>query len=1377
MFTAFTGVLNAIRNFIAPKTPAPAPPKKTPAPVTSAPPARSAPTGGNIISTVFRAVSGAARVIQQARSDPGATARMLAEAAARAAEAERRRKEELRRQKQEQVDRQRAQVRSVLNNAAKTAMNWLNRAKQNRELEARTSWDGRKKPTNHDGFEDQAAADSWWRWYVQQTPEQQRFVDEYNKTVNEYATNARKSVDAMKSGPNGWLETAYDKITFGGTRRAINARSFAQSQLEQITKTNVQNYTNRANQFLSRRARYMQAIEASKLKGWEAYSRAVDDFNAWQEKDYKDLMYLKAATEGMAKGYGEKSTEKLTNLPGRAISFFDEKIASSPPAKLLGNLWQYTLGSGDENLPSVATAPSRVINFFGNLLDPKGTKNYFEGVTKQGIENGKSAWQATFNQRNFNWSQPGVKSNFSEDAFSKYYKSLGKNNAWYEDLKSGKISEEKVKSIYRKTYKMEGDHEFYANGFAEFMADPLFFIRPVNAGVKALSKSAKFTKFSEIVGGSKPATMAKNFLSSVKNNPAVKWLGAEHKTRAQVAAETLRAAKQADFEAAATFMPKFARNQRAFGAAKDQAVDLSIMDELKALAEAGDDNAIAMLLRSRDGKLSARDRIRLWSARGKNPRAAQIEDLSRRWTDFTEKMVGPDAIKTDRFGRNKQAYAARIDYSGEHTLDDYDPRRLKKNMGSQTAKEFYANQVNRLFKSDLELFDGAKLSKHYADEASRIKGEYDEFVRPTREAAAEALKRTKSPLGRAQRVLSAVGPTAIWKKAVLKYRPAWYVNNFLYNTQATALSAGGRGVIEQFRLMRPKNYKAAMNDLPADVGSDIAAEVGNGKLGKFANYVENVSRLGSYRSLRARGLSHDDALKRTDRYLLKYGVRNIERPLRVVAPFYSFQKGIAKAAIQMPFYNPGGAKAYNLTDRYQQGQFDRDFDKTIPQLKQAGYSDEEIEQIRAEQAKYFKGKLKVGDTYINTPFNAFSDKGLSNFGLNPWLAAAQETAASTDQWGRPLKKDSDFISRAASKFPQFTMGQKAWNKFITQPKNVESWIGKAGSDGVAMTKEAQGYDPSKPNYRRDLDPTAGLNEDLAAFFGVPRGMKFDADKLVERKTMQKLKEEYFSTDWNALPFEEREAQQAALFKKFGVTADGFYKGELSKYDTDFSKSVKMQKEEARETMADIYRQYHEQPAGTRSMWATKKLRELVESGFYEQNPYHKGFDWLNPDVIAKADRKAAYEARGPRTVSAKKNVYDEAKRTGNRSGYHAKYGTKFAKKQSPYQFEGKFFKTEQSMQKYKDGLFWKQYAAASKDDRRRLLEENPQYNLRGNWTDQQWDEWKDRRKIEQREKLATIGGFTALYDSHVQQNKGKSVEFLTRQKSRRDKTLALAKTV
>jgi hypothetical protein len=90
------------------------------------------------------------------------------------------------------------------------------------------------------------------------------------------------------------------------------------------------------------------------------------------------------------------------------------------------------------------------------------------------------------------------------------------------------------------------------------------------------------------------------------------------------------------------------------------------------------------------------------------------------------------------------------------------------------------------------------------------------------------------------------------------------------------------------------------------------------------------------------------------------------------------------------------------------------------------------------------------------------------------------------------------------------------------------------------------------------------------------------------------------------------------------------------------------------------------------------------------------------------------------------------------------------------------------MKKYKDGLFWKQYAKADKAARRKLLADNPQYNDRKNWTDAQWDEANAVKKAAERTKLRGWGNFALAEAENLSVNKKKAERFMrTRVKKQR----------
>jgi hypothetical protein len=691
-------------------------------------------------------------------------------------------------------------------------------------------------------------------------------------------------------------------------------------------------------------------------------------------------------------------------------------------------------------------------------------------------------------------------------------------------------------------------------------------------------------------------------------------------------------------------------------------------------------------------------------------------------------------------------------------------------------------------------------------ERQNLLSKYDSAVEPQRAAVAKAYAKTRTPYNRFRRTAGKVSPTRLWKQSVLKYRPAWYVNNELYNTQAAVLAGGIGALPEKLRLLSPRRWREATANLPEGVIGNLSKEVGKDKLARVASRHEDWSRIAAFRAAKKQGYSDAEAIKRVNRYLFDYKTRNWERPIKAVVPFWQFNKNVAKASAVMPFDKPLAAKAYNQLDRYQGQQYNKDFDTLIPELKKLGYSDAEIEQFRKDNAKYYQGRLKVGGKYITTPFNAFSEKQMSQLGFNPFLAAAGETADSVDSFGRQIGgQDASWWRRLASKFPQLDLAIQAKQARDVQTgasKPHSSWIAKPGHEGYGLTKDKQGYDKSKTNYVSKLDPRAKLGQNALAFAGVPRGLEFNKDQFIHSKKLQKATESYFANTWavseteqpdKTLRYKQEQANIKKMLGKYGLTADSFFKGVLAKYDSQQTKQIKATKESAKNATDKLFQEYENQPKGTRNLWATNKLRELVSQGYFDKNPFLKSFDWITPTTVAKADKQALvldalktgdwskYQAKFG--LTQKQKDYQYAASSGDWSKWRAKYGVKsdkakayilasstgdwskykatYGTKQSPYQYAGKFFKSAESMQKYKDGEFWAKYAAANKTERKQLLAANPKYNTRADWTASMWTAWKNDQKAKQKTDFATLAGFNSKLATNKTAAQNKAGIFLS----------------
>ena len=860
------------------------------------------------------------------------------------------------------------------------------------------------------------------------------------------------------------------------------------------------------------------------------------------------------------------------------------------------------------------------------------------------------------------------------------------------------IKNSKDKEKFAKKFWVQHNAELRnQNSGKELAADPLNLLGGAGAGSRGASKvlskvaevgrAAKYTS-KAFTAADKFTEFAKTSKSKLAQNKIVKWLGAEHKSPEQALQDAIEAAKKNQGIAQNTLLPRLASIDKKLS---DGKVDFSIFDDFAALS----DSEAKILQRMKAGKLTSTDRLML-AGRNNKPIRDKLEQISAKWNEFSDSMRQADNVNSTRFGTGKRTYSPRTVWAGGD-LKKYNFR-LKSKGRVQNAEDFAQGSVDRYIKSDLR--KQSKVGRErLQSERDVLLRRYQDSMTVQRATVEKQYRRTKSPVNKVRKVVGA--PVRVWKKSVLKYRPAWTVNNVLYNTQAGALSAGVGFIPEQLKMLNPRYARKAMDEVPSSVKTDLAKEIGGkGKLNKFYAGVENKPRVAAFRALKKKGLSDAEALKRVDKYFFNYKTKNWERPLKTVMPFWAWQKNLTKAAVQMPFDRPGAAIAYNRLDRYQQQAFEKDFETMVPKLKEYGYSDSEIEAFKQEQAKYYAGRLKVGSKYMTTPFNAFSEKGLTNMGFNPYLAAAGESAQSVDSFGRPISgNESSLRRRLTTKFPQAELGYKrykGWRVDKGLDKPSIKYIGKEGSAGYGLTKEKQGYDPSKPNYVESMDPRTKTKQDLSAFVGKPREIEFDKTKFLKGKKLQKVTAEYFSKSagWKDMEFNIAEAERNQLFKKYGLTADDFYKGILAKFDTDHTKKIKGMKEDAAAKNKSLFDQYASQPKGTRNLWATKKLRELTSTGYFDNNPFLKSFKWVNSETVGKADKQEVVQA---------------SLRSGDWSAYRAKYGV--SSKHSPYKVGDKYFKSAASLAKFKEYEFWRQYASATKQDRKMLLAKNPQFNL------------------------------------------------------------------
>lgn len=1208
------------------------------------------------------------------------------------------------------------------------------------------------------------------------TDEEMADNDKYYQVRQQAKDEALKFINGLNTSSTWGM--IGDKVS-GNSFSQDYRRKYAEKYAQEFSDRQVKIYEQKIDAHNKLQAK-LQADYESKRSTMSAQelNALADNYNAQLKASVADLQYVAAYTEGKLEGLGVAASAKLTSKVGRTASFINRNVVQ----KAMSNpIWKYTLGEGDRNIPSIVTAPSRVINFIGNLNTKDRSIYKYGGETANRINSKDNAWQATLNQRNFNI-RPYVDKPYNKEVAWAELKagktggSIQQTQLWQE-FKRAKDDEQRDK-IARKYWDEKNRQGRNQNTVQELAADPLNLLAGAGAIIKTAKGGKYLSKLDDVARETKYISKAMKaadklgeaktaFKAAVGDSKIVKFLTKEYKTPTEQLDEAIKAAKATQgAEQAQIFKRVNEINKKLAGKVK---LDASVFDDFARLT----DHEAGVIQRMVDGKLTARDRLFL-VGRGNKPIRENLERVAAKWNDFAEQMRLADNVRTTRFGAGKKTYSPRTVWLRDKgkELDEYNFRLKKRFTGQQSAADFRQGAIDRYFKSNLDdVFAGEqtlKRSRLIAERDELLK-RYDDKVLPAREAVEKAYSKTKSPIEKVRRAIGA--PTRLWKKSVLKYRPAWTVNNVLYNTQAGLLSGGLDYIPEQARMLRPSYARRALADVPEEVRTNLAKEIGSkGRLNRFYSGVENNPRIATYRALVKKGLTPEQALKRVDKYFFNYTTNNWERPIKSVLPFWSWQKNLTKAAVKMPFDRPLAAQAYNKVERYQKQDYEKQFAQLVPELKKYGYSDEEIQQFKEEQAKYFAGRLRIGGKYYTTPFNAFSEQGLTSMGFNPYLAAAGEWANAKDSYGRDISgNEASLIRRLTTKFPQAELGYKrykGWRVDKGLDKPATKYIGKPGSEGYGLTKEKQGYDPSKPNYVPSLDPRTKTTQDVSAFLGKPRGIEFDKSKFLEGKKLQKITAEYFnkSTDWKNMDFAEAEKQRTELFAKFGMTADDFYKGILSKYDTDHAKKVKGLKEDAAAKNKALFEEYAKQPKGTRNVWATKKLNELVANGYFNDNPFLKSFKWLNKESFDKAGKQelvkyaletgdwSKYRAKYGSKTSQKSKDWKAAKASGNWAAYRSKYGTK----STPYQTDGKFFKSAESMARYKEGQFWREYAAASKAERRQLLADNPEYNRRADWTDEQWDKWKADKKAADIAKVRKYKSGSESIDKYLVYNRAKA---------------------
>jgi len=611
-------------------------------------------------------------------------------------------------------------------------------------------------------------------------------------------------------------------------------------------------------------------------------------------------------------------------------------------------------------------------------------------------------------------------------------------------------------------------------------------------------------------------------------------------------------------------------------------------------------------------------------------------------------------------------------------------------------------------------------------------------------------------------------PTGVWKKSVLKYDPAWYVNGVGYNIPASLSAAGPRVIGEFAKIMRhPNQWKAIVEGLPEGVLSGLKVDIGR------AAITDDMPRVATFLALKKKGLSDADAIKQVDRWLFSYKNKNYERPLRAIAPFMQWQKNLLRLSTTMPFHAPRSAKAYS--DAYKTA-FQRPYE-ALPNQEQT-YKDEATGQEQTFNPKeFYKGKAKIGDNWMNLPFFALNPEKMLEFGINPYLASGLDYLSGQDKFGR-TNTNRKAWTILAERFPQINLARAQANR---NNMDTEKWFAAGGN-----SKMAQGYDASKPNYKESLDNNAKFGKVVKSFLGVPRAVKYDAAEYDRKARLSKFNKDFFAKDWDVRldelkkavgdtqfawddktsPYNQLRAEQESLAKKYGFDLQkDIYDNYWSKYDTENTKRTKQLKRSAYDFNSDFWRDYISLPQGSKTQASVRrpfllgKYDEWKKNNTFAENPY---YDIPKFNVYdAKGNKTGDKAAKNPYTLRAEEAAslarrragklkyqryldYQSSKKSGDLSAYEKRYG-KYKGKSSPWQYDGKFFKSEATMKRYKEGALWDEYyKLTSSADKQAFFVEHPELRQFEQPTTQaEWDELRLMLREKRNKKLAGLDGFTA----------------------------------
>lgn len=708
--------------------------------------------------------------------------------------------------------------------------------------------------------------------------------------------------------------------------------------------------------------------------------------------------------------------------------------------------------------------------------------------------------------------------------------------------------------------------------------------------------------------------------------------------------------------------------------------------------------------------------------------------------DFTKRKGRPSYTKSQTNVTKLTPDEAR---KGAHS-------RLYSQMFSENPAGARATELTKLNKNYNSLIEQSykKLQKSNQFKKAALQKQLTPFERLVH--SKQPIKPEATSLEKFEQKLNKAGkysPMKIWRKSVLALNPAWYVNNAAWNVPASVSAASGDVFSEYGKLLTSRKYwKQAVDSVPEGVTSNIAEKFGGGRL---ASKIEDTARLATFLALRKKGYADADAIKQVNRWLFDYQTKNWERPIKGILPFWQWQKNIVRLGTTMALHSPRSAKTYS--ELYKQF-YQRPYDQ-LPQEKQEYTDPETGKTITYDPRKFYKGKAKIGNKWYGLPFFAVNPDNALNAGINPALSAFGDFASSTDYAGNSNTNRKGWTI-LGERFPQINLGRAFVNR---NNQDINQWFAQSGN-----SKWQQGYDKYKSNYKEGLDNNRKFYNTLKSFFGVPRGVAFDKLEFDTKKRLTDFNNEFFKVDWAAkedVSYADAQKEKEALAKKYGFDLQkDIYDGYWSKYDTATTANTKRLKREAAKFNSPdtgFWGDYFKLPSGSltsasqRRPFLIGKFNEWKRDHTFAKNPYYKlpKNGEINPFVLKGQENQSIARRADGKFKYQRKLEYDRATKTGDWSWFETN-----GREKTGFSYDGKYFKSADSMAKYKIGKLWAEYYALSTtDERKAYLAAHPE--LPTYPTPKNADEWNElRAKLRQvrNAKTSKIAGFDQLKNQIIQ---------------------------